>query len=185
MGYFVDQFGRTMYQPDPVPMDNLSQLRAQRQIPQFPQPMQNTQTFPPAPTQPQANQSWAYVQGEAAAKSWFVGNGQSVLLMDSENPVFYIKSADASGVPLPLKIYDYKERVQNTPLNTPAAPQAAPEDLDSRFVTRKEYDDLQGKYMQILERLNNFPAPDSNTEPVRRAEKTNNNTRTKGGNVSE
>ena len=30
--------------------------------------------------------------------------------MDSESNSFYIKSCDASGMPLPLRIFDYKER---------------------------------------------------------------------------
>ena len=183
MAYFVDQFGRTVYQPDPAPMDRLQQLQAQRQMPQFQQPVQGTTMFPPQ--QPQAGQSWAYVQGEAAAKSWFVGNGQSVLLMDSESPVFYIKSADSSGIPLPLRVFDYKERTQSSSQNAPQAQKTYAEDLDSKYVTRKEYDDLQGKYTEILDRLNNFPAVNSNTETSRRTEKASGGTRNKGGNADE
>ena len=51
-----------------------------------------------------------WVQGEASAKSFPVGNGQSVLLMDSEDSVFYIKSTDQSGMPMPLRVFDYTER---------------------------------------------------------------------------
>lgn len=57
---------------------------------------------------PSSNVQW--VQGENAAKSYPVGIGQSVLLMDSENSVFYIKSTDQSGMPMPLRIFDYSER---------------------------------------------------------------------------
>ena len=52
-----------------------------------------------------------WVQGEAGAKSFLVAPGQSVLLMDSETNSFFIKSSDASGMPLPLRIFDYVERV--------------------------------------------------------------------------
>ena len=52
-----------------------------------------------------------WVQGEAGAKSFAIAPGQSVLLMDSEENVFYIKSSDASGMPMPLRIFDYTERV--------------------------------------------------------------------------
>ena len=55
-----------------------------------------------------SNLTW--VQGEASAKSFPVDNGQSVLLMDSEDSVFYIKSTDQSGMPMPLRIFDYTER---------------------------------------------------------------------------
>ena len=51
-----------------------------------------------------------WVQGEAGAKSFLVAPGQTVQLMDSEAEVFYIKASDASGVPLPLRIFDYRER---------------------------------------------------------------------------
>lgn len=170
MAYFVDQYGRTVYQPDPPPMDNLTQLRHQRQMPQFAQ---------------SASQTWAYVQGEAAAKSWRVGNGQSVLLMDIESPVFYIKSADSSGMPLPLRTFEYREVTQNTMQVIPQSAQAAPEDLDAKYVTRQEYDTLQDKYMEILERLNNFPTTDNHIETTKRTEKTGSNARNKGGNANE
>lgn len=50
-----------------------------------------------------------WVQGEAGAKSVPVAPGQKVLLMDSETNVFYVKSSDVSGMPLPLRIFEYKE----------------------------------------------------------------------------
>lgn len=163
------------YQPQvPAPMDRLSQLQAQQY--QMNQPMQQ-----PA----QSNQSLIYVQGEAAAKSWMVGAGQSVLLMDSENPVFYIKSADASGIPLPLRVFDYKERTQNTPQGVPQAPQSEQINLDDKYVTRQEYDALQGKYMEILERLNNFPTTDNSGDTAKRTERSSGGARSKGGNANE
>ena len=61
-----------------------------------------------------------WVQGEAAAKSYLVAPNTSVFLMDSEKNTFYIKSADASGMPLPLRVFDYTER-QTTSNNIPAA----------------------------------------------------------------
>lgn len=78
-----------------------------------------------------------WVQGEAGAKAYPVNAGQSVLLMDSENNVFYIKSTDNIGMPLPLRTFDYRERTtQSTPKTAQNAPQAA---IDtSLFVTRDE-----------------------------------------------
>lgn len=64
----------------------------------------------PAQAQAASNNGINWVQGEAAAKAFPVGAGQSVLLMDSEDSVMYIKSMDASGMPHPLRIFDYKER---------------------------------------------------------------------------
>lgn len=56
-----------------------------------------------------------WVQGEAGAKAWIVGAGRTVTLWDSENPVIYLKSADALGMPT-MKIFDYTIR-ENTPSN--------------------------------------------------------------------
>ena len=69
-----------------------------------------------------------WVQGIAGAKSFLVAPGQSVLLMDSESNTFYIKSSDASGMPMPLRTFDYTER-------TPK-----PETVQSDYITREEFE---------------------------------------------
>lgn len=63
------------------------------------------------PTAPQQMQSspLIWVQGEAGAKSYLVGPGQTVALWDSESTTVYLKSADASGMPS-MKILDYTIR---------------------------------------------------------------------------
>ena len=54
-----------------------------------------------------------WVQGEAGAKAYPVSPNSKVLLMDSENPVLYVKSVNASGIPEPLCIYDLVQRSEN------------------------------------------------------------------------
>ena len=77
-----------------------------------------------------------WVQGEAGAKSWAVAPGKSVMLMDSESNTFYIKSSDNSGMPMPLRIFDYKERVEQA-IQTPSIQS---QEIDtSKFVTRDEF----------------------------------------------
>lgn len=77
-----------------------------------------------------------WVQGEAGAKSWAVAPGKSVMLMDSESNTFYIKSSDNSGMPMPLRIFDYKERTQQQT----QAPVIQHEEIDtSQFVTWEEF----------------------------------------------
>ena len=71
-----------------------------------------------------------WVQGEAGARSVPVAAGQKVLLMDSENNVFYVKSSDATGMPLPLRVFEYKEVGVET--NTTTAP------AQSEYVTHEE-----------------------------------------------
>lgn len=70
-----------------------------------------------APTPQNNTPTIVWVQGEAGAKSYLVAAGQSVLLMDAESSTFYIKSTDASGMPMPLRVFDYKERTQNAHSN--------------------------------------------------------------------
>lgn len=74
-----------------------------------------------------------WVSGEAGAKAYLVGAGQSVLLMDSENTCFYIKTTDASGMPQPLRVFDYTERTAQTPTAK------APEMDMSDYITREEF----------------------------------------------
>lgn len=93
-----------------------------------PQMMQNYQ---------QQQNGIIWVQGIEAMKSYPVGAGQSVLLMDSESNCFGIKTADASGMPLPLRIFDYTERKAAS--ERVREPQSASVDT-SLFVTREEFE---------------------------------------------
>ena len=87
-----------------------------------------------------------WVQGIEAAKSYPVSAGQSVLLMDSESNAFFIKTADASGMPLPLRIFDYAERsAQNAPKTAQETRTEPSIDL-SAYVTR---DELESRIAQI------------------------------------
>lgn len=69
---------------------------------------------PTPPTSTNASNGLIWVQGETGAKSYLVAPNSTVLLMDSESQKFYIKSADASGMPIPLRVFEYKE-VGGTP----------------------------------------------------------------------
>lgn len=115
-GYMPNYY--PMGQPSAMP-DQLSQLR------------QNYQ-------QPQQSAPIIWVQGEEGAKAYMVAAGNSVLLMDSENSVFYIKSTDASGMPQPLRVFDYTERGKQA--------QQKPETVDDKFVTRAEFDALRARF---------------------------------------
>ena len=61
-----------------------------------------------------------WVQGEAGARSIPVAPGQKALLMDSERNVFYVKSSDVSGMPLPLRTFEYKEIIESETSSAPA-----------------------------------------------------------------
>lgn len=93
--------------------------------------------------QPQQSSGIIWVQGIEAMKSYPVAAGQSVLLMDSESNCFGIKTADASGMPMPLRIFDYVER--KTSPEQRREPQSASVDL-SAYVTREE---LEARIAQL------------------------------------
>lgn len=80
---------------------------------QFQQPIQPTSTAQSSVQQSnQYNNGFngiIWVQGEAGAKSYLVAPNTTVQLWDSESPVIYLKSADASGMPS-IKVLDYTIR---------------------------------------------------------------------------
>lgn len=125
------------FQP-PMP-DQLAQLR------------QGQYQQPQAAPQAQQNNPIIWVQGEAAARSYMVAPGNTVMLMDSDANTFYLKSADNSGVPQPLRVFDYTERTA-APKTAPAAPQAT----GVEYVTRTEFDALAAR----LDALAAAPAPE-------------------------
>ena len=128
----MQNYGYTYQQPY---QDRLTQLQNQYQ-----------QTAP----QP-INQGLLWVSGEVGAKSYLVAPNSTVLLMDSDAQRFYLKSADASGMPS-MRIFEYNE-VTNTPTSVVSAPNSHEKELDSKYVTREEYEGLKRQYESIMQRL--------------------------------
>ena len=120
---YNNYYPASYYQPTYTQPQMIPQQAIQPTVPQQ-QPQQN-------------NSSIIWVQGEAAARSFNVMPNQSVMLLDSESSTFYIKSADASGMPLPLRIFDYTER--NTNQNV-EQPQIQKHTEDPEYITRDEFE---------------------------------------------
>ena len=111
----------------------------QMQTPRFnQQPIVQPVQQMPAPA-PQTNNGLVWVQGEVAAKSYPVAPNCTVMLMDSEGERFYLKSADASGMPLPLRVFEYTER-NNAPASDFKGGTSDFSEMDDRFVTREEFE---------------------------------------------
>lgn len=141
------------YQPMPQPYpDRLTQLQNQ---------YQQSVNVPQMVPQPQINQGLLWVSGEVGAKSYLVAPNSTVLLMDSDASRFYLKSADQSGMPS-LRIFEYTE-VVNTPQTSVIAPNSDLKELDSKYVTRVEYEGLKSHYDKILERLDSVTINASET----------------------
>lgn len=124
--------------------DQLNQLRTANPMTN-PMPMQGFQAPPQMPMQPprQDPNGLIWVQGEAGAKSWFVAPGATVLLMDSENPRFYMKSADMNGIPA-MRTFEYNEVGE-------AKPQETPQAVD--FVSTEEFNGFRDEVLKKLEEL--------------------------------
>lgn len=133
-------YGQPTYQTYLPNQDQMAQMRAQQYMPQMNGMQMNQQMNMQQPQQ--GGPIW--VQGEAGAKSFLVAPGQTVQLMDSEADVFYIKATDQSGVPLPLRTFDYKERTTGAQRPVQAAQMPMVD-----YVTRAEFDALAAKLAEL------------------------------------
>lgn len=110
----------------------------------YPLSYQQLQVPTPQP-QPMQNTNIVWVQGEAGAKSYLVAPNTTVQLWDSENPVIYLKSADASGMPS-MKILDYTVRGASEPRTSIT-------ERKDDFVTHTELRDLEDRLTRTIEEL--------------------------------
>ncbi len=129
-------------------MNNYPYRPMQSNLPSISQPSMPMQSYsgPFQPTvAPSNNIKW--VQGKAGANAYPVSAGETVQLMDTEESVFYIKSADYSGMPLPLRTFDYSERVQTI------------EDKDS-YATRAEFNELKKQSDELKKKFEDLMGGD-------------------------
>lgn len=117
----------------------------------FGSPNYSTPTYPwytqpavQAQQQQGVNGNIIWVQGDAGAKSIQVNAGNSVLLMDSEQQVFYIKTVDASGIPQPLRTFTYTEKMDVAKNAT-----SVPLDKQSDYVTRDEFEKRLAEVLNV------------------------------------
>ena len=131
-------------------------------MPQFYNPYNNIPQQPfysstsPAYVQPQQmtqqiSNGFAWVQGEAAAKAYAVAPGTTMMLMDTENPILYMKSTDQTGRPQEMQIRylvtkEEFEKLQNGANSQNSESYVTREEFEKyvaesnkRFVVRKEY----------------------------------------------
>lgn len=104
--------------------------------------------------QPQNNQGLIWVSGEVGAKSYLMAPNSTVMLMDSEEEKFYIKSTDMAGMPS-IRAYSYTECL---PDNAQALNKAL-NNASEQFVTRSEYEALMSKYEDIINEIKELKKP--------------------------
>ena len=125
----------------------------------------------------QLNQGLLWVQGEAGAKAYLMAPNSTVLLMDSENERFYIKSTDGAGMPN-LRVFAYQEMRPNA--QAPGAAQEQPQIDTSMFVGREEFEGLKLQYSELMKRLESFEK-----EPVTVPARVPNRPKRTGGDINE
>lgn len=126
---------QNMIQPMNQPMQ-MNQPSIPQNNQQFQAPPQN-----PSPVQPtnQNQPGIIWVPSEQAANEYLVAPNNAVALWDSNNPVIYLKQADASGKPH-MTIYDLVERTQAN--RSPTADSMHPA---MEYVTRDEFNALSAR----------------------------------------
>lgn len=163
------------YPPQPPIPDQLAQLRNN----QYQQPMASQQIAQPVqqpqvPTIPVMNQPQqmtmsgpVFVNGEAGAKGYLVAPNNTVMLLDADPDAhtFWLKSADASGMPS-MRTFDYTERIMNKP-NETGVERVEIKNVD--YVTRDEWKALKERADALADELEQLKA--KKTTAVKKASK--------------
>lgn len=119
----------------------------------------------PAPTQ---NVDWIRVSGIEGAKNQIVQPGQTVWMMDNNEPYFYVKSADNVGS-CTFRIFQFAE-VQEV-----AHEQTEQQRIDlSQYVQRGEFEQLKAMIEQFTNAQEKHPIK-ANKEVVSNGESANGN----------
>lgn len=90
---------------------------------------------------PATNTGIQWVQGKEGAKSYQVQPGSSVILMDSERQMFYIKSANGAGMP-ELHSYAFQEVHEGSAQVIPSVPPAD-------YVPKSDFEQLKGQFDEL------------------------------------
>ena len=132
-------------------MPNMTENQNQWQLQNMQQPLNQ-------PTQTPTN-DMIFVLNENEASSFPVAPNNRVVLWDKNQTTFYVKSANAQGIPS-MQTFDFSERAQS-------APQTPTEHVckcGDNFVTKEEwkalqdkYDDLTAKYEDLVSKLTDKP----------------------------
>lgn len=130
----------SVYDPTGNPQQRLMQMQQQIYPQYLQQPMQPVQTGT-APQIQQPSNSIQWVQGKEGAKSYQVQPGTSVILMDSERQMFYIKSANGAGMP-ELHSYAFQEIHEGEAQVIAPTPTAD-------YVPKSDFEQLKGQFDEL------------------------------------
>ena len=132
---------------------------------QFAQLYQTPMQPPPMAT-PTPNNDMIFVLGQNEAESYPVAPNATVTMWDKNQKTFYIKTANAQGIPS-MQIYDFTERVEN--------PQKSPVEhvcqCGDKFATKEQLNALQVKFDDIMAIVEELQTK-SNTKSAKPTKKT-------------
>ena len=146
------------YQNGAVP-DMLNQYKGQYQQMPMQQPMmqQPVQQMPVQQQMPmqtpiqqipmvQTSDDRIWVQGEAGAKAYFVAANTTVVLWDTENPIIYVKTADATGKPLETEVINLSRQPKNGTVTAQNSSTEHKCQCGDKFVPKNEFQALQREF---------------------------------------
>lgn len=88
------------------------------------------------------NNTYAFVNGIEGAKSYQVYPNQSVMLMDSDDSIVYLKQADNTGRAT-IRTFKLEEVIEKQEPKAPAA----------EYVSKADFDTLSNKFDALLKKL--------------------------------
>lgn len=122
---------------------------AQQQVPQWQQPMMQqvpqyswaTRSAMPS----QNNSSITWVNGWAGAQGYIIKPNTTVLLMDSERDVFYLKTANEQGMAT-IRSFKFEELMNNMP---------STDSLDKKLENYVQKEELQKMFAEFSDNIMN------------------------------
>lgn len=140
-GYFMNGYNQQGYNPymsNGAMPDMLNQAKMQ-----YNQPIQQTMQSQPMQMQnlipKTSNDMMIFVLNENEASAYPVAPNNSVVLWDKDKKTFYIKTANAQGIPS-MRIYDFSERTEAS-----ETPQKYVCKCGDKCATKEQINALQGK----------------------------------------
>ena len=110
---------------------------------QFVQPYQAPLQTNPLST-PTPNNDMIFVLGQNEAESYPVAPNATVTMWDKNQKTFYIKTANAQGIPS-MQIYDFTQRIENAP----KSPTEHVCKCGNDFIPKSELNAINGKFDDI------------------------------------
>lgn len=147
----VDQNYNPAYQQTQMQQPQIQQPQMQQNQMAYQQPnptnqvtqvQQTTQQIPTPPIMQPAGSNMIFVDGESVADRWVLGKGETVVLFDQNKDVFYVKSVNENGMPMPLEVCSFKRKIKGRE-EIDVTENAVESDNpinDSRYVTVDEFE---------------------------------------------